>query len=208
MLAIVVAYGSNRAIGYRGELPWRLPSDLRRFRELTVGATVVMGRRTYESLPSKHRPLRERHNVVLSANPDFTAAQTDTVPGTVGPRIDASAGPHGRCERGASRALPGLEVHTSLDSALAAHGRDCFVIGGASIYAQALPLAERVYATHVEASPQGDAFFPELPPGEWRCVEDGEPIVENGHRLVFRTFQRARPAPMAAPLAHEGTTLP
>lgn len=71
MLSIVVAYASNGAIGYRGQLPWRLPSDLRHFRELTIGHTVLMGRRTFESLPDAHRPLRERRNVVVSANPSF-----------------------------------------------------------------------------------------------------------------------------------------
>jgi dihydrofolate reductase len=74
VLSIVVAYASNRVIGCRGELPWSLPSDLRRFRELTLGHTVLMGRRTFDSLPDAHRPLRGRRNVVISANRDFGAA--------------------------------------------------------------------------------------------------------------------------------------
>jgi dihydrofolate reductase len=182
VISIVVAYGSNGAIGYRGRLPWRLPSDLRRFRELTAGNTVVMGRRTFEGLPPQHRPLRDRHNVVISANPDFRPPGVDMVPGAAELEIHASLG--------SSPAATALEIHTSLDSALAAHGSDCFVIGGASIYEQALPLAGRVYATRVEASPEADAFFPELSPEDWRCVEEGDPIVENHHRFVFRIFER------------------
>jgi dihydrofolate reductase len=75
--SIVVAYGANRGIGYRGRLPWRLPGDLRRFRELTIGGTVLMGRKTYESLPDAYRPLPGRRNVVVSANPGFAASGAD-----------------------------------------------------------------------------------------------------------------------------------
>jgi dihydrofolate reductase len=76
--AIVVAYGTNRGIGYRGDLPWRLPSDLRRFRALTLGGTVLMGRKTFESLPDAFRPLPGRRNLVVSANPDFDPEGTET----------------------------------------------------------------------------------------------------------------------------------
>jgi dihydrofolate reductase len=160
VVSIVVAYGANQVIGDRGRLPWTLPSDLRRFRELTIGQTVVMGRRTFESLPPAHRPLRDRHNVVISSNPDFRP--------------------------------PDVEVHTSLDSALAAHGHSCFVIGGGSIYTQAMPHADRVYATRVDAQPPGDAFFPVLSCEDWDCVEECDPIVENDHTFVFCTYDRAR----------------
>jgi dihydrofolate reductase len=71
--SIVVAYGANRGIGYKGRLPWRLPSDMRHFRELTTGGTVLMGRKTYESLPERFRPLPQRRNIVISANPAFAA---------------------------------------------------------------------------------------------------------------------------------------
>jgi dihydrofolate reductase len=160
VLAIVVAHAENRAIGYRGGLPWRLPSDLRHFRELTIGHTVLMGRRTFQSLPDAHRPLRERRNVAISANPEFRPA--------------------------------GVEVHANLDTALRACGEDCFVIGGASIYEQTLPLADRIYATHVQASPPGDVFFPALAPEDWRCVQTSEPMFENDLSFVFCTYERAR----------------
>ena len=160
MVALVVALSSNRVIGRDGALPWRLPTDLRRFRELTTGHAVVMGRRTYESLPERFRPLPDRRNIVLSSRADYEA--------------------------------PGAEVFGDLDAALGACEHDCFVIGGGVTYSQALPRAERVYATHVDGEIAGDALFPELPAGDWRCVERGHPIAENGETFTFTVYERAR----------------
>lgn len=159
MISIVVAHASNGVIGREGALPWRLPSDMRRFRALTGGGTVVMGRRTYESLPDAFRPLPERRNIVLSANSAY--------------------------------APTGAEVYGDLESALEACGRECFVIGGAVTYRQALPLAGRVHATEIDAEPHGDAFFPALDPARWRCVERSEPVLENGHSFSFCVYERA-----------------
>lgn len=159
MIAIVVAQGSNRVIGAGGELPWRLPTDMRRFRELTTGHPVVMGRKTFESIPDRFRPLPDRRNIVISSNPDYSAE--------------------------------GAEVFGSLDAALGACDRRCFVIGGGQIYELATPLADRIYLTDVEAAPPGDAFFPELAADDWRCVEESERIEENDHAFVFRTYDRA-----------------
>lgn len=159
MIAIVVAHSRNRAIGRDGELPWRLPADMRMFRELTTGGTVVMGRRTWESLPERFRPLPERRNVVLSSRAGFEAE--------------------------------GASVAHDLASALAAAPDDCFVIGGGVTYAEALPLADRVHATEVEADVEGDVFFPPLSPDEWRRVERSEPVEENGFAYTFNVYERA-----------------
>lgn len=161
MIAIVVAYGANRVIGRDGGLPWRIPSDMRHFKALTVGHTVLMGRRTFASLPAAFRPLPQRRNLVLSSDPAFD--------------------PGG-----------GAEAFTGLDSALAACGGDCFVIGGAAVYEEALPLADRVHATEIAAAPDGDTRFPALPEGEWECVARGEPISENGHTFEFVVYERRR----------------
>ena len=91
MLSIVVAQASNRVIGHRGELPWRLPSDLRHFRALTIGHTVLMGRRTFESLPDAHRPLAERRNLVVSSNPDLRPANVGVYRASMG-RCGRAAG--------------------------------------------------------------------------------------------------------------------
>jgi dihydrofolate reductase len=160
VISIVVAHSRNQVIGHRGRLPWHLPSDLRRFKQLTLGHAVVMGRKTYESLPERFRPLPDRRNVVLSANPAFRPQ--------------------------------GVDVHATLEAALEACGGDCFVIGGGTVYAQALAFAERVYATEVDAESEGDAFFPALSPEQWRYVDEGEPLHENDHAFVFRTYDRRR----------------
>lgn len=159
MISIVVAHSRNRVIGRDGALPWRLPTDLARFREITTGGAVVMGRRTFESLPERFRPLPGRRNVVLSTDPAYRAA--------------------------------GAEVCGDLDAALAACERDCFVIGGGVTYAAALPVAERVYVTHVDCEVDGDAWFPELAAEDWRRVEHGDPIAENDHSFRFAVYERA-----------------
>jgi dihydrofolate reductase len=151
VIAIVVAHSRNRVIGRGGELPWHLPTDLRRFRELTSGGTVVMGRRTWDSLPPRFRPLPDRRNVVVSRN--------------------------------------GCDAPVVCRSVAEAVRGDCFVIGGGELYAQALPLADRVYATEVDADVEGDAFFPPL--DGFREVERSAPIEENGHAFAFVTYDRA-----------------
>lgn len=160
MLSIVVAHSSNRVIGHRGRLPWDLPSDLRHFRELTLGHTVVMGRKTFQSLPDAFRPLPGRHNVVISADPNYRP--------------------------------PGVELRSDLEGPFDEGSKECFIIGGSSIYRQLLPAAERVYATEIDARLDGDVFFERLAPHEWKCVQESEPIQENGHMFVFRTYERRR----------------
>ncbi len=134
-LSLVVAMAPNRAIGYRNRLPWHIPEDLQRFKQLTTGHTIIMGRRTLESLPNG--PLPHRTNVIITRSP---------------------------------RAIAGCEVYGSLDEALWAHRdeEEVFVIGGASIYAQALPKANRLYLTLVDDIPtRADSFFPEIDLSRW-----------------------------------------
>ena len=159
MVSIVVARASNRVIGHDGRLPWHLPSDLRRFKQMTTGHAVVMGRKTFESLPAAVRPLPDRRNIVLSRDRGYAA---------------------------------GADVATAgdLPAALELCEGSCFVIGGAEVYAEALPLAARVYSTEVDADPSGDVFLPPLPEGRWQCVDESAPQLENGHRFVFRTYER------------------
>lgn len=152
MIALVAALSRNRVIGRDGGLPWHLPGDMAHFKRLTAGKTVVMGRKTYESLPERFRPLPNRLNVVLTRN-GFEA--------------------------------PGAEIHHSLATALE---RECFVIGGGTIYAQALPLADRLYLTEVDAEIAGDTLFPAVE--DWRVTEESRPIEENGFRYRFRTYER------------------
>ena len=141
LISFVVAVSKNNMIGRDGGLPWHISSDLKRFKEITMGKPVIMGRKTFVSIG---RPLDGRQNIVVTRDRSF--------------------------------AVEGVEVAHSLAEALTrgrasaeASGADeVAVIGGAEIYAAALPLAERIYLTEIEAAPEGDARFPDLDPAEWR----------------------------------------
>ncbi len=167
MISLLVAHSSNRTIGRDGGLPWHLPADMKRFRELTTGHTVVMGRKTFESLPDAYRPLPDRRNLVLSRNPRYGVPGAEVFP----------------------------DLQSTLDawreSAPDDRGGECFVIGGGDTYREALALAGRVYATEIEEEVEGDTFFPALAEDEWSCVEQSERMLENGHAFTFRTYERA-----------------
>ena len=139
-IVIIAAVGENGVIGTAGGLPWRVSADLRRFRKVTMGKPLVMGRKTFESIG---RALDGRDTIVVSRQPGF---------GPEGVIVAAS-----------------LEAAVEKAEACAAArgvGEIC-VAGGGEIYAAALPRADRLYITHVAAAPQGDTAFPEISPAEW-----------------------------------------
>jgi dihydrofolate reductase len=139
-----VARAKNGVIGHAGGLPWRLATDMRRFRALTLGKPVIMGRKTWDSLPRK--PLPGRLNIVLSRDGAF-APETALV-----------------CDRFQEAVDIGRE-HAEEDGA-----SEVCVIGGTSLYALALPKARRLYLTEVEAEVEGDARFPSFDEDAWREV--------------------------------------
>ncbi len=154
LVSLVAALARNRVIGAGGRLPWSLPEDLKRFKRLTMGAPVIMGRKTHESIG---RPLPGRRNIVVTRQPG------------------ASWG--------------GCEVARSLDAALVIAGDapEVFVIGGAALYALALPRADRLYLTLIDAAYPGDVSFPEFDPVDW-VETDREP----GRGFAFVTYERSR----------------
>ena len=137
-VTIVAAVARNGVIGLGGGLPWHLPDDLRRFKELTFGHVLVMGRKTYESIG---HPLPERTTVVVTRN--------------------AAWDPHSSEVRIAESVEDAIEVAAALDP-------EVFVVGGAQVYAEALRLADRLELTWVDAEPDGDTRFPEVDWDEWR----------------------------------------
>ena len=153
MISLIVAVARNGIIGCDGKLPWRLPEDVAHFRRSTVGKTVLMGRRTYESIG---HALEERDNLVASRDPTFRPADCEVV-------RDLSA-----C----------LERWTEREEA-------CVVMGGSALYAAALPLAERLYLTRVEASPPGDVRFPEFDGSRWRELECRRFAADERHAHAF-----------------------
>ncbi len=162
MISLIAAVAANRAIGRDNKLLWHLPEDMRHFRETTRGKPVIMGRKTWESLPESFRPLPARLNIVLSRNPAFPA--------------------------------PGAMLAGSLADAirLAGNATEVFVIGGARLYEQALPLAQRLYLTEIEESLEGDVFFPELPAGEWQEVSRKARQGTAGLNFSFVVYQRTQ----------------
>jgi dihydrofolate reductase len=142
-VAIVAAVAENGVIGDGGRMPWRLSSDLRRFRALTLGKPVIMGRRTFESIG---KPLAGRFNVVVSRSGGFRAE---------GAAVAASLG----------EALALAEARARADGA-----GEVMVIGGGEIYAAAIGYADRLYITHVAAQPAGDVHFPAIDPAVWEAI--------------------------------------
>jgi dihydrofolate reductase len=142
-LTLVVAVAENGVIGRSGGLPWRLKSDLAHFRALTWGKPVVMGRRTFASIP---KPLKGRTTIVVSRDPAFAA------PGiVVAPNLAAA-------------------LATARGDALRRGADAIAIIGGQDIFARTLPMADRLEITEVHARPQGDTFFPPIDPEQWRDV--------------------------------------
>jgi dihydrofolate reductase len=160
-ISLVVAMACNRVIGRDKVLPWHLPADLRHFKALTMGKPMIMGRRTWESLPGL---LPGRRHIVVTRNPDYRAA--------------------------------GAEVVHSLDEAIvAAHpAEEIMVVGGANLYAQALPMAERIYLTLIDAEIDGDTRFPSWDADEWvETASDSHPADDrNAYACRFVTLEKAR----------------
>jgi len=144
-ISIIAALARNRTIGRDNQVPWRVPEDLKRFKQLTLGHAVIMGRKTFESIGTS---LPGRDNIVITRSPDW--------------------------ER------PGCRIARSFEAALALMqgSAEVFVIGGAEIYALALPLAARLYLTEIERDFEGDAFFPEFDRSRWREVSRESRVLD------------------------------
>lgn len=139
LVSVIAAIAKNRALGKSNKLPWYLPEDLKRFKKLTLGHPVIMGRKTYQSIG---QPLPARTNIVVTRNPNFKA--------------------------------PGCLIVRSLEEAVrVAKKKDrkkIFIIGGASVYRQALALADRIYLTRIRQNFPGDVFFPQIKASDWQLV--------------------------------------
>lgn len=161
MISIIVAMANDRAIGRNGDLLCYLPADLKHFKQITSGHPILMGRKTFESLPNGALP--NRKNVVITRNAELQFAN--------------------------------VTMTNSLEAALEAAGEadETFIIGGASIYAAALPVADRMYLTFIDASfADADTFFPNWNPDEWveTAREEHAPDEKNAYAYTFVTLDR------------------
>ena len=164
-LVLIAAMGRDRVIGREvdgvGTLPWHLPEDMQHFRELTTGKPVIMGRKTWESLPERFRPLPGRHNIVVSRNTAY-AAPGATIAGSVEAAL-AACGP----------------------------APDAFVIGGAELYRQAIGRADRLELTEIELDvADGDAHFPAIDRAHWNETSRSSHVAKNGLSYAFVTMDR------------------
>ena len=153
MISIIAAVSEDLGIGNDNELLWHIPEDLKRFKRLTYGNTVLMGRRTWESLPRK--PLPGRKNIVITDIPE-------------------------ECFEGSVTAY-------SIEDALSKCGKEeeIFIIGGGSIYKQFMPLADRLYITHVHRKAPADVYFPEIDPDIWEVVDKEEFQGTEDHGIPY-----------------------
>jgi dihydrofolate reductase len=158
-LVLVAAVAENGVIGHDGGMPWHLPGDLRHFKAVTLGKPIIMGRRTFDSIG--RRPLPGRPNIVLTRDRSFKAD---------GVQVAAD--------------LP-TALSLAEDEAARLQMNEVAVIGGSALYAEALPLAHRLYLTEVHASPEGSVRFPDFDRSEWREIARDGPHQEPGEAYTY-----------------------
>ena len=164
-IVLIAALSENYVVGSNNMLPWHLPGDLKYFKRITTGKAVIMGRKTYESIG---RPLPNRTNIVISRNPDFRAE---------GVKVVASL-------EAAIRIATDVNTRNGV--------QEVMIIGGASIYEEALPMAERLYLTHVHAKVKGGAYFPKVDFEQWSKVkwEDHKASADDAHDYSFAVYDK------------------
>lgn len=156
-ISLIAALTRNRVIGKDNDLPWHLPDDMKYFMQTTKGHHVIMGRRNYDSIPEKFRPLPNRVNIVVSRQRDLT------LPG---------------CQ-----VVNSLEA--AVDIARKAVEPELFIIGGATIYRLGLPMANRLYLTEIDADLDGDTHFPAVNPSEWKEISRKHHTADDRHAYAF-----------------------
>jgi dihydrofolate reductase len=165
-VALIAAFAQNLVVGINNSLPWHLPEDLKYFKRTTSGKAIIMGRKTYESIG---RPLPNRTNIVVTRNPDFKAEGVVTV-------MSLEAG---------IKHAENVNLINGIDEVM--------IIGGAAIYQASLPMADRLYLTHVHANVEGDAYFPTVNFDQWKEVgrEDFKKDESNPYDYSFSIYDKA-----------------
>lgn len=165
LVAMIAAVGANGVIGDGGEIPWRLPSDFAHFKRTTLGKPLIMGRKTFESIG---KPLPGRTNIIVTRQADYRAEGAIVVGSLV-------------------------EALQRASEIVAADGAEEVMIGGGGeIYREAMPLAQRLYVTHVAASPDGDAYFPDIEAKSWEVETtlDVHRTDRDTHAFTVKVYRR------------------
>jgi dihydrofolate reductase len=157
IVSMIAAMAENRVIGKNNDLPWKLPDDMKYFMETTKGHHCIMGRKNYDSIPEKFRPLADRTNIVVTRQQHFEAPGCTVV----------------------------NSLESALEIAAENNEPETFVIGGADIYRLGLPYANRLYLTEIKAPVAGDIFFPVFDKKEWREISRIPHDADERHKYAF-----------------------
>lgn len=157
IISLIAALSTNRVIGKNNDLPWHLPDDMKYFMQTTKGHHVILGRKNYDSLPKKFRPLPNRTNIVVTHQKDFIATGSTVV----------------------HTFSKGIELAKNQNE------QEAFIIGGAEIYNLALPLSQRLYLTEIDAVIDGDTFFPEFKKEDWNEISRVHHPADERHLYTF-----------------------
>ena len=172
---LIWAQARNRVIGLHGEMPWNIPEDLAHFKTMTQGFPVIMGRKTWDSLPERFRPLPLRRNIVLTRQPNWgnqynnnQVIKANSIEAAISPQIVGS------------------------------NAKEVWVIGGGQIYAEYLPKASRLEITEIDADFDGDTQAPSLD-ANWKEIDRTKNISKNGLRFDFVTYHNSKNSPAIQP---------
>lgn len=166
IVSLIAAMAENRVIGRNNDLPWKLPDDMKFFMQTTKGHHVILGRKNYDSLDERFKPLPNRTNIVVTRQKQFNAPGCSVV----------------------------NSIEKALEIAKANNEPEAFVIGGAEIYSLALQRADKIYLTEIHATVQGDTFFPDFDKTVWKETERRPHPKDDKHIYAFDfvTYQRSR----------------
>jgi len=166
IISLIAAVTENHVIGKDNDLPWHLPDDMKFFMETTKGHHVIMGRKNYESLPPKFRPLPNRTNIVITRQKNFSAPGCEVV----------------------------NSLEAAIEIAKAGHEPEVFVIGGAEVFNQSMHLADRLYITEIKTSLEGDTYFPIINKNSWSVVSTKNHPIDERHQYAFDfvTYERKK----------------
>ena len=157
IISLIAALTRNRVIGLNNDLPWHLPDDMKYFMQTTKGHHVIMGRKNYDSIPEKFRPLPNRTNIVVTRQAGLTLPNCTVV----------------------------HSLEEAVGIARKAGEPELFVIGGAAIYQLGMPLANRLYLTEIDVTLAGDTYFPDFPTSAWKEVSRQHHPVDERHAFPF-----------------------
>ena len=152
IVSLIAALSQNRVIGKNNDLPWHLPDDMKYFMQTTKKHTVIMGRKNYDSIPEKFRPLPNRTNIIITRQKDFSAPGCTVI----------------------------QSMQEAIDLARSAKEDEVFIIGGSEIYQLGLPFTRRMYLTEIQAIIQGDTYFPAFPATDWKEVSRVHHATDDG----------------------------